>query len=79
MEAANMRAEALRHQIEAAEKELRNLKDELARIEEKSDTNGHNGDTSDEISEGNNWPFSPEEYLRYGRQMVVPNIGIQGE
>lgn len=74
-----MRAEALRRQIEAAEKELRNLKDELARIEEKSDMNGHNRDTSDEIYESNNWPLSPEEYLRYGRQMIVPNIGIQGE
>lgn len=24
------------------------------------------------------WPLSSEEYKRYGRQMIVPNIGIQG-
>jgi adenylyltransferase/sulfurtransferase len=24
------------------------------------------------------WPLSSEEYKRYGRQMIIPNIGIQG-
>jgi hypothetical protein len=24
------------------------------------------------------WPLSQEEYSRYGRQMIVPSVGIQG-
>jgi hypothetical protein len=25
------------------------------------------------------WPLSPDEYLRYGRQMIMPEWGLDGE
>ncbi len=27
---------------------------------------------------GGRWPLRGEEYRRYGRQMIVPSVGIQG-
>ena len=25
------------------------------------------------------WPLEAEEYIRYGRQMIMPEVGLQGE
>jgi len=72
MESANTSAEALRAQIAATEAQLQSLKDQLAKIEEKEVQNGVDPVTHSQ------WPLSQEEYKRYGRQMIVPNIGIQG-
>lgn len=77
MEAADIRAKALRDQIEATENELRILREQLAEIEEKPAVK--DGDAPQEKADADRWPLSPEEYLRYGRQMIVPSIGIQGE
>jgi adenylyltransferase/sulfurtransferase len=74
MEAANTSAEALRAQIAATESQLQTLKSQLAEIEEKenAETNG-----TDPVTQSK-WPLSQEEYKRYGRQMIVPGVGIQG-
>jgi adenylyltransferase/sulfurtransferase len=29
--------------------------------------------------EGARWPLEPTEYRRYGRQLIMPEIGLQGE
>ena len=71
MEASRNRAHALREQIAATERELQTLKEELVSVEE------HSNEQSD--SKKSKWPLSPEEYLRYGRQMIVPSIGMEGE
>jgi adenylyltransferase/sulfurtransferase len=84
MDAASQSAETLRKQIAATEEQLRRLKEQLASVE------AFHGVEDIEIALGDcsihdaglvtntKWPLSPEEYQRYGRQMIVPNIGIQG-
>ncbi|KAH6671376.1 molybdenum cofactor synthesis protein-like protein [Halenospora varia] len=82
MEGSNISAEALKQQIAATEKELRSLKDQLARVEAQA----HDA-TRSVVEEPEKrspvtqrkWPLSQEEYKRYGRQMIVPNVGIQGQ
>lgn len=66
MNTANEGAEAIRRKIAATETELEKLKAKLASLESK------------EQNDNWKWPLSPEEYKRYGRQIVVPSIGIQG-
>ncbi|TVY22149.1 Adenylyltransferase and sulfurtransferase [Lachnellula hyalina] len=75
MEAATTSASALRAQIVATEQELSKLKEQLAKIEEK-ETSVNEIPVEPVTSK---WPLSQEEYTRYGRQMIVPSIGIQGQ
>lgn len=67
------RIEALRKQIIAAEEGLINLKADLARIE------AHERTIEWQSAAEPNLPLTSEEYQRYGRQMIVPDIGIQGQ
>lgn len=30
-------------------------------------------------SASSEWPLDPDEYLRYGRQMIMPEWGLSGE
>ncbi|KAH8602616.1 hypothetical protein B0O99DRAFT_498519 [Bisporella sp. PMI_857] len=76
MDSANIRAEALRKQIQDTEEQLHALRDQLAQLEAYNSTESATQDLS--ISE-TKWPLSSEEYRRYGRQMIVPSIGIQGQ
>ncbi|KAI9782454.1 MAG: Urmylation protein [Geoglossum umbratile] len=71
----------LRSRILDLEEELAHLKlkfadaerqDGLGRNEDTDKNNSRNGST-------NNLPLSLEEYKRYGRQMIVPEIGLQGQ
>ncbi|KAE9381236.1 molybdenum cofactor synthesis protein [Stipitochalara longipes BDJ] len=78
MDKATKSVEALRRHIAATEEELKKLKEQLAAIEneEVPDVKGLS------LEEGpvtRKWPLELEEYKRYGRQMIVPNIGIQGQ
>lgn len=82
MESANASAQALRKQIQATEAQLQKLKDTLAQVEASDATQRlHDlelgGSPVTEVK-GNKWPLLEEEYKRYGRQMIVPSIGIQG-
>lgn len=82
MEAANASAQALREQILATEAQLHKLKNELAQVEASAGARGFSNSSLSESpvtqQNGKRWPLSEEEYKRYGRQMIVPSIGIQG-
>lgn len=85
MEAASISAETLRTQIATAEKQLKALKDQLAGLEsaDKADNQPPQPRHDEQLENSTNgksttWPLTQEEYNRYGRQMVVPSIGIQG-
>lgn len=83
MENASARADELRKQIAATEKQLHELKAELKSVEVQDDVNVsvENKEASipeDDLKARSKWPLSSEEYKRYGRQMIVPNFGIHG-
>ncbi|PSS27657.1 hypothetical protein M430DRAFT_93215 [Amorphotheca resinae ATCC 22711] len=82
MESASASAQALREQIAATEARLQKLKDELAQVEASDAArylNGLslNGGPVTPQNGSAKWPLLNEEYQRYGRQMIVPSIGIQ--
>ncbi len=81
MDQATQSAHALREQIAATEKELSRLKEQLASVEAQSSIeNAFDGVSLERLKPvtQSKWPLFEEEYKRYGRQMIVPNIGIQG-
>jgi adenylyltransferase/sulfurtransferase len=84
MNSTTASAEALRRQIVDTEEELRKLKEQLANIEAKDISKPLDNFSSGEDKDLGpatlgKWPLLSEEYKRYGRQMIVPNIGIQGQ
>jgi hypothetical protein len=85
MESARVSAETLQTQIATAKKQLKALKEQLAGLEspDKADNQPlqpREGGRLKELGnrESTTWPLTQEEYNRYGRQMIVPSIGIQG-
>lgn len=82
MDIATQKADALRRQIVATEAELAVLKKQLAEITGQDVTKKlEELDVSEEKDarvSHEKWPLSPGEYQRYGRQMIVPSVGIQG-
>lgn len=80
MEAASESAEVLRKQITSTEEELRRLKSRVAALEKsKANTEQQNVETFETNNAHYEWPLSSDEYTRYGRQMIVPSIGLQGK
>lgn len=80
MESTGTSAEKLREQIAAAEAQLRALKEQLAHVEAEEVTAA-----ASRSQEGNGgadgvwrWPLAAEEYDRYGRQLILPGVGING-
>lgn len=71
MEAIDAKCAALQAQIAATESQLSALKQEL---EATKKLRGEAVPTS-----SHKWPLSAEEYQRYGRQMIVSQIGLPGE
>lgn len=69
---------SLRAQIAATESELARLKRDLHSAEQGA-ASATNGETRNNATGKRNWPLLPEEYRRYGRQMIVPQLGLQGE
>lgn len=77
MEPAEKSAEQLRSQITKAETELRSLREQLARVEAEEDR-------QKSCAQGNGhpvwkWPLGRSEYERYGRQLILPQVGIGGQ
>ncbi|KAJ5204321.1 uncharacterized protein N7498_005200 [Penicillium cinerascens] len=72
---------SLRAQIAATEAQLAGLKRDLANAEAagKPET-GSTGNTKEGLNgTGSRWPLLQEEYKRYGRQMIVSQIGLHGQ
>lgn len=79
MESANASAEALKKQILDTETELLKLKAQLAEVEYAQALESLSvGNEPGRVTPTHKWPLSLEEYKRYGRQMIVPSVGIQG-
>ncbi|RAK96636.1 HesA/MoeB/ThiF family protein [Aspergillus ibericus CBS 121593] len=70
---------SLRAQIAATEEQLAGLKRELQIAEEAAAKSKAEAVGDDEVAPGRRWPLLDEEYRRYGRQMIVPQLGIQGQ
>jgi adenylyltransferase/sulfurtransferase len=80
MDQAHASAAALRLQIAATEIELIKLKAQLAQVEATEHLEKLSIEDSGLVTkhEEREWPLLAEEYRRYGRQMIVPSVGIQG-
>ncbi|KAF9873830.1 ThiF family protein [Colletotrichum karsti] len=63
----------LRRKVAEAEAELQNLKDELARAEKEA------LDAETTAQQPWKWPLQAEEYERYGRQLIIPAVGVKGQ
>ncbi|KKK26510.1 hypothetical protein ARAM_001004 [Aspergillus rambellii] len=82
MEDLDNKCTSLRSQIAATEAQLAGLKRELQDAEEaalKSRTQGPASAVPDHRDLPRKWPLLGEEYRRYGRQMIVPQLGLQGQ
>ena len=70
--------EALRRKIAHLESQLGDLKRQLSASENFANV----VPPANEPTPSNrdwNWPLEAEEYKRYGRQMIMPEIGLQGD
>ncbi|KAL4909509.1 hypothetical protein BDW74DRAFT_82865 [Aspergillus multicolor] len=87
MEDLESKCASLRTEIAATEAQLAKLKREL---EEAENTRSQNTAAATTTANANltteghpqpksRWPLSGEEYRRYGRQMIVPQLGLQGQ
>lgn len=83
-------AAELKELIAKTESELATLRKELAQVEvaEQEDTESHDGAGNGTVAAAASdagvingewkWPLSAQEYDRYGRQLILPNVGIHG-
>ncbi|KAL2817673.1 hypothetical protein BDW59DRAFT_131703 [Aspergillus cavernicola] len=82
MEGLENKSASLRTEIAATEAQLAKLKRELQEAEEATLRN-RTQNVTDAVTNGHqtrgNWPLSGEEYQRYGRQMIVAQVGLQGQ
>jgi len=87
----NSNIDLLRTRIEVAEAELRELKQQLSEAEQDAERLAAGScavpTTPSEpvqrakastTGQARKWPLNAEEYVRYGRQMIMPEIGLQG-
>lgn len=85
MEQLNASALELREQIARAEAALKALKDQLATAESGVSTHFSSQHvTQDPVETGKGvkqwkWPLEADEYERYGRQLILPSVGVDGE
>lgn len=83
---------ALEEQLESLRARLRNVeKQPLGDGVSGQARNGHSatghpgsvagvaGSHDTTTPDSRNWPLSAEEYKRYGRQMIMPDIGLDGK
>lgn len=75
---------SLRAQIAATEAQLAGLKRDLVNAEEAAAANSEIAKAAANTAATPNsgttrWPLLQEEYRRYGRQMIIPQVGIEGK
>ncbi|KAI0470299.1 adenylyltransferase [Xylaria cf. heliscus] len=86
MDTVTGKIEQLKAQISKTEEELQQLKNQLAELEASpltpapapSETQAQ-GRQPTVPSQEWKWPLKEEEYVRYGRQLILPSVGIQGQ
>lgn len=78
MDTARKSARQLREQIAKAEEELKDLREQLAQAEAYGQEQGAETGTARTNGSAWKWPLKAEEYDRYGRQLILPSVGIQG-
>lgn len=93
MDAVDDAVERLRSQITAVESELSGLRSQLAATEQiathKTQPMPQNGQTYESVTNEicpspkvqhyiRTWELEPQEYKRYGRQLIMPEVGIRG-
>ncbi|KAI0404810.1 adenylyltransferase [Xylaria palmicola] len=77
--------ERLKAQISKTEAELQQLKTQLAELEATppappiSSPETQEQDQPTETLQKWKWPLKEEEYARYGRQLILPSVGIKGQ
>ncbi|KAL1868913.1 Urmylation protein [Diaporthe australafricana] len=76
MDTAEKSAQQLRVQIAQAEDELKSLKEQLAQAEAQEQKESVDIKTNGSAWK---WPLGADEYDRYGRQLILPSVGIQGQ
>lgn len=74
----------LRAEIAATEAQLARLKRDLVSAEDRAVANSESTSPAANRNKGQNgsesrWPLLPEEYGRYGRQMIVSQVGLPGK
>ena len=71
---------ALRRKIRETELELDRLKEDLRLAEAGEARDGHSEDPVAQSAEEKSWrwPLSPEDYERYARQLIIPQVGVLG-
>ncbi|KAJ9157620.1 Adenylyltransferase and sulfurtransferase uba4 [Pleurostoma richardsiae] len=81
MEGAKKSARELREQISRAEKELKSLREQLSRLESEENEGGKTvtEPALDTSSPPWKWPLAAEDYERYGRQLIIPSVGVKGQ
>ncbi|KAL8928147.1 MAG: hypothetical protein Q9208_001857 [Pyrenodesmia sp. 3 TL-2023] len=88
MEAADAAVNRLRSQIREAESQLGTLKRQLAEAEQRQRNNwealqrgpeGPNSNGQIRRNGASRWPLPAEDYKRYGRQLILPHVGLQGQ
>lgn len=81
--------ETLRSQIIRVENQLADLKVKLLEAETSTPTISHLGGFSrpdirekevaiSKLDDCGRWPLDTDEYKRYGRQLIIPEIGLKG-
>ena len=86
---ASEEVDEIRRKIKKQEEELQSLKKQLAdaqnlrhesREEPFLQQGGvkHSPNIDGEVKTEWGWPLDPDEYTRYGRQMILPSVGLQG-
>ena len=92
MDSIDVAVKKLRSQIHEVESQLAVLKLQLTQIEQSASSNpanprllsasqpnlSPNQPTAPTANGDRRWPLDAEEYKRYGRQMIVPEIGLKG-
>lgn len=69
------KVEELRRKVAEAELDLRNLKEQLTSAEKEAQEEA----SASSSSQPWKWPLQPEDYERYGRQLIIPQVGVKGE
>lgn len=78
MAEVNISIEELRQQILTTEKQLAHLKEQLQKVENHDKAEAQ-PDATSSTAGSQKWPLTQEEYNRYGRQMIMPTIGLKGK